>query len=111
MATTLDVKKSSDPGDYLVSHFLTTNVLNGIGNVGRFYDDLGVPKLDPVKNVGQHERMEATAYVVLQEILTVIATHEELFDEIKRFCTRDGFKPELDAARIPAPVPTCTPRP
>jgi hypothetical protein len=112
--TVLEVKKTTDPGDYLVAHYLTTNVVNGFYNVGLLLDAMGVePVVKAVPCVmpatPQQDRMEAAAYVVLQEIMTNIASHPDVYDEIARYCTRPGFNPEKDLARTPAPVPTCTP--
>ena len=38
----------------------------------------------------------------------VMLTEEDVFGSIKEFCTRPGFKPELDPARKPVTPPPCT---
>ncbi|MDB5099867.1 MAG: hypothetical protein JWM80_4288 [Cyanobacteria bacterium RYN_339] len=112
----IELKKPSDLGDYLVSHFLTTNVENGISNVGLVCDQLGVSPIEgSPAHKGQQQRIETAAYSVLQATIPFMLSDNTMVQELEAYCTRPDFHPELDPTRQPlvkvnCPSASATPR-
>jgi hypothetical protein len=124
MPTAFEVKMATDPGNYLVEHFLTKNVRNEIYNTDVAFKALDKGDWDGHPKVSNAGRAEAASLALLSSVMQRVALpgpdQTKAIDDLNTFCRshglkevplapRQSLKSNLCAASSPAATPIASP--